>query len=111
MNLSAGRVLADLVSLVRRAVQLDDELIPYPDRVRARYVDWLAAQAAAGRTYTAKQRWWLDKIVEAIGVNLSVAEDDLNVGEFFGKGELIKARRLFGAELPALLDELNTVLV
>ncbi|MGH2593236.1 MAG: type I restriction-modification enzyme R subunit C-terminal domain-containing protein, partial [Anaerolineae bacterium] len=101
----------DLVSLVRRAVQMDDELIPYPDRVRARYEEWLAAQAAAGRTFSAEQRWWLDKIVETIGVNLSVAQDDLNVGEFFGKGGLIKARRLFGVELPALLNELNRVLV
>ncbi len=107
----AKRVLTDLVSLVRHAVQLDDELIPYPERVRARYADWLAAQETAGRAFTAEQRWWLDKIVETIGVNLSVTEDDLNAGEFFGKGGLIRARRLFGAELRALLEELNGALV
>jgi type I restriction enzyme, R subunit len=37
------RVLTDLVSLVRHAVQLDDELVPYPERVQRRYADWLAA--------------------------------------------------------------------
>ena len=49
---SAQLVLTDLVSLVRRAMQLDDELVPYPDRVRQRYDQWLADQAAAGHTIT-----------------------------------------------------------
>jgi len=38
----------DLVSLVRHAVQLDDELVPYPERVQRRYADWLAAQQSEG---------------------------------------------------------------
>ena len=104
------RVLTDVVSLVRHAVQLDDELVPYPERVRARYAEWAQMQEAAGRTFSADQRWWLEQIVETLGVNLSVSEGDLNAGEFFGKGGLIKARQVFGAELPALLDELNVAM-
>jgi len=73
----ATRVLSDLVALVRHAVQLDDELIPYPDQVQARYDSWVQAQAAAGQTFSAEQRWWLDHIVAHIGVNLSVTADDL----------------------------------
>ncbi len=42
------RVTADLVSLVRHAVQLEDELVPYPERVQARYQEWLQAQQALG---------------------------------------------------------------
>ena len=110
-GVGAKRVLTDVVSLVRHAVQLDDELIPYPERVRARYAEWLATQQAAGRTFSADQRWWLDQIVETLGVNLSVSEDDLLEGEFFARGGLIKARQVFGAELPALLDELNAALM
>ena len=68
------------------------------------------AQAAAGRAFTAEQRWWLDQIVETMGVNVSVSEDDLTTGEFFNRGGLVKARQVFGAELPALLDELNVAL-
>ena len=37
----AERVLTDLVSLVRHAVQMDDELVPYPELVRRRYDEWL----------------------------------------------------------------------
>jgi type I restriction enzyme R subunit len=105
------RVLTDVVSLVRHAVQLDDELRPYPERVRARYSDWLQAQEAAGRAFNAEQRWWLDQIVETMGVNVSVSEDDLTTGEFFNRGGLVKARQVFGAQLPALLDELNMALI
>jgi type I restriction enzyme R subunit len=81
--------------------------MPYPERVQRRYEHWLAAQQAGGRTFTAEQRWWLDRIAETIGVNLSVSSDDFQVGELFERGGWIAARRLFGAELPALLEEMN----
>ncbi len=55
---------------MRHAVQLEDELTPYLERVQQRYADWLADQAASGRTFTPEQRWWLDRIAEQIGVNL-----------------------------------------
>jgi type I restriction enzyme R subunit len=102
------QVLTDLVSLVRHAVQLEDELIPYPDLVRRRYREWLAAQE---RTFTEEQRWWLDRIAETVGVNLSVTSDDFQMGEMFERGGWIAAKRLFGEELPVLLEELNEALV
>ena len=105
------RTLTDLVSLVRHAVQLEDELVPYPDRVRRRYREWLAAQEAAGRAFTAEQRWWLDRVAGTIGVNLGVTSDDFQVGELFERGGWIAARRLFGEELPVLLEEMNEALV
>ena len=109
------RVLTDLVSLVRHAVQLDDELIPYPERVRQRYTEWLAAQEAdaqnaRGRTFTEGQRWWLDRIAEAIGVNLTVTAQDFQYGELFQRGGWFGAKRALGDELPVLLEELNDVL-
>ncbi len=105
------RTLTDLVSLVRHAVQLEDELIPYPDLVHHRYREWLAAQESEGRAFTEEQRWWLDRVAETIGVNLSVTSDDFQVGALFERGGWIAARRLFGTELPVLLEELNEALV
>lgn len=107
---NSQRVLADLVSLVRHAVQLDDELVPYPERVAARYREWLTQQAGRSSDFTPEQRWWLDRIAEHIGVNLAVRPDDLAVGEFYNKGGQFAARKLFGESLPGLLDELNLVL-
>lgn len=104
------RVLTDLVSLVRHAVQLDDELVPYPERVQRRYVEWLAAQEAGGKTFTPEQRWWLDQIATHIGVSLEIHAEDFNYGEFFNRGGQIAALRTFGPQLNSLLNELNQAL-
>ena len=101
------RVLTDLVSLVRHAVQLDDELVPYPERVQRRYADWLASQQTEGRTFTPEQRWWLDQVATHIGVNLEIHAEDFNYGEFFNRGGQVAALRTFGPQLKSLLDELN----
>jgi len=101
------RVLTDLVSLVRHAVQLDDELVPYPERVQRRYADWLASQQTEGRAFTSEQRWWLDQVATHIGVNLEIHAEDFNYGEFFNRGGQVAALRTFGTQLKDLLDELN----
>jgi type I restriction enzyme R subunit len=103
------RILADLVSLVRHAA-LDEELLPYPERVQWRYQDWLAIQSASGREFTPQQRWWLDEIARHIGINVSISLDDLNSYGFQMRGGQVAAQRLFGVELGALLDELNMAL-
>ena len=105
------RVLTDVVSLVRHAVRMDDELTPYPELVALRYADWLKARETSGRAFTPEQRWWLDKIAEHVGVNLSFSEADFAVnGELAGRGGQVAAQRLFGAGLKTLLAELNQAL-
>jgi type I restriction enzyme R subunit len=84
--------------------------VPYPERVAARYHDWLAAQEAGGKTFTPEQRWWLDRIAGHIGVNLAVKVEDLGMGDFYNKGGQFAARKVFGEGLNVLLDELNTAL-
>jgi type I restriction enzyme, R subunit len=105
------RLLSDLVSLVRHAVEPEVELVPYPDLVREPYEAWLASQEAAGKTFTTEQRWWLDRIAQHIGVNLSIEPRDFNDGDFFNKGGQIAADRVFGQGLSALLEEMNSKLV
>jgi len=103
------RILTDLISLVRHAA-LDEDLTPYAEQVNRRYQDWLAAQTAAGRQFGVQERWWLDEIARHIGINVSVSLDDLNYYSFQQRGGQVAAQRLFGAQLPSLLDELNTKL-
>ena len=103
------RILADLVSLVRHAA-LDEDLLPYPERVQRRYQEWLAAQTASGKEFTPQQRWWLDEIARHIGINVSISLDDLNYYGFQNRGGQVAAQRLFGAALGSLLEELNTTL-
>ena len=109
-GVGAKRVLTDLVSLVRHAVELEDELVPYPEKVRERYQDWLAAQEAAGQVFNEEQRWWLDRIAETISVNLSARPEDFQYGELFNRGGWPAAREVLGDDFPALLEELNETL-
>jgi len=110
-GLHAPRVLADVVSLVRHALQMDDELVPFPERVQARYQDWLAAQQAEGRQFTPEQRWWLDRIAEVIGQQAGIAIEDLDYGEFFNRGGRVAALRTFGEDLRHLLEEFSLALL
>jgi type I restriction enzyme R subunit len=109
-GVGAQRVLADLVSLVRHAVQLDDELVPYPERVARRYAEWMADQEAQGRIFTPEQRWWLDQIARHIGVNLAISPDDLSAPPFFDRGGLFGAARVLGPDVKRVLEEMNEAL-
>ncbi len=111
-GLGSQRVLTDLVALVRHALYSDEApLEPYPETVARRYADWLAGQESAGHTFSAEQRWWLDKIAEYIGVNLAVDPRQLQSGPFLVRGGLFGARKALGNELDGLLAELNDALV
>ncbi len=110
-GLSDRRVLTDLVSLVRHALQPEGELSPYPQLVQGRYQAWLRAEEAAGRQFTAEQRWWLDKIAEFIGLNLSIGPGDFEVdGEFVNRGGRWGYVDQFGHEWQGVLFEMNEVL-
>jgi type I restriction enzyme R subunit len=106
-GLSEPRVLADVVSLVRHAVSPDGELAPYPEIVQKRYREWLAAQEAAGKTFNAEQRWWLDEIARHIGVNAEISLEDLGTGRFHDEGGVVRVRKLFGSKLKDFVEELN----
>jgi len=108
-GVSERRILADLVSLVRHAV-LDEDLVPYPERVQRRYHGWLNAQATMGKQFTPQQRWWLAEIARHIGINISIRVEDLNSYGFQNRGGQVAAKRLFGVELGALLEEMNGAL-
>ena len=68
---------------------------------------WLEDQEADGRRFSEQQRWWLDRIAAAIGLNLDVRPRDFRDGELRDHGGWPAARGVFGERLPALLDELN----
>ncbi len=107
---SGERVLTDLVSLVRFALHQEDELIPYPDLVRERYRAWLLQQENAGRVFTAEQLAWLERIREHVAAALAITTDDFKYTPFVEAGGLGKAAQVFGADLGALLAEMNEAL-
>jgi type I restriction enzyme, R subunit len=103
------RLLTDLVSLVRFAMQQTNELVPYPERVQANFKAWLAQhQQNGGKPFTPEQLHWLEMIRDFISGNLGIEIDDFELGsEFVQHGGLGKVHQLFGAELPKVIEELN----
>ena len=45
--------------------------------VEERYQQWIAEKQAAGATFTAEQRKWLDAIKDHIASSLAIEQDDL----------------------------------
>lgn len=104
--------LADIVMLVRYALSQSETLEPLPSLMAGRFNLWLGREEKAGRVYSDEQRVWLMAIRDHLGVNIEIrVEDMVDAPEFSARGGIVKARALFGARLPALLDELNEVLV
>jgi type I restriction enzyme R subunit len=104
---SGQRILTDLVQLVRFALEQEDELVPFPERVCERFDAWLLQQENAGREFTPEQLAWLERIRDTIASSLGVSRDDLMDPPFAERGGLGKAYELFGEELDPLLDELT----
>ena len=103
----AGR-FADLVSLVRFALEQQPVLAPFADSVGERFSEWLMDKATAGVVFTTEQLAWLNLIRDHIATSLSIEPDDLEYAPFSQRGGLGKAHQLFGDGLNQLLDELNT---
>ena len=104
--------LADIVMLVRYALSQSETLVPLTSIVAGRFNLWLGREEKAGRTYSDEQRNWLMAIRDHLGVNIEIRpEDMMDAPEFAGRGGIVRARALFGARLPALLEELTDTLV
>jgi type I restriction enzyme R subunit len=56
---SGGRLLTDVVALVRFALHQENELVPFAEQVEARFQNWLAQQENRGRRFSNEQRQWL----------------------------------------------------
>lgn len=108
---SAGTVLTNLVSLVRKALEPDGELVAYPLTVEVRFGNWLAQQHQAGVQFTDEQLVWLRRIKDHLATSLNIAPDDFELEPFVSHGGFGRANFEFGGRLAGLLDELTTELV
>lgn len=102
--------VTDLVSLVRFTLGVDDELVPYAEKVRERYRSWIAQQGQAGVQFSDRERWWLDRIAEVIAGSAGVAVEDLDNAPFIERGGVDGALRDLGVEASGYVEKLNRAL-
>jgi len=107
---SGGRMLTDIVSLVRYTLHQDDELIPFRDQVERRFAAWLRTQEQKGVSFTMEQLRWLTWMKENIAAELGITSESFEYTPFVEHGGVGKAAQVFGDRLSPLLDELTRVL-
>jgi len=105
----AGR-FADLVALVRFALEREQVLQPFAQTVNQRFSEWIERNVSKDVLFTPEQRAWLELIRDHIATAISIEPNDFNYAPFSQRGGLGKAHQLFGNDLPKILDELNEVL-
>ena len=104
--------LADIVMLVRYALGQAEALEPLPALDR-RAVQSVARARGEGRAQLYRgAEGMADGDPRSLGVNIEIRpEDMMEAPEFSARGGIVRARALFGARLPALLDELTDALM
>lgn len=106
------RQLTDLVSLVRFALGMDEELRPFADTVDKRFADWVFRHNARRATaFTPEQMDWLRLVKDHIASSCRIERDDFDYAQLASKGGLQKAWTVFDGQLDALLAEMNEELV
>ncbi len=105
------RMLTDLISLIRHAVGMEDELAPFGDSVNQRFEQWLAQYQKQGKTFTPEQMKWLNMMKDHIATSITIEKDDFDNVPFYEKGGLMKVWQLFGDELDQIIEEMNQKLV
>ncbi len=104
------KLLTNIVSLVRFAIEEIQVLEPFEDTVEKRFEEWLLNQQEIGRMFSEEQKKWLEMIKEQIKTSIQIEIDDFNDVPFHGKGGVFKAYELFKGELEDICMELNEVL-
>ena len=108
---SSKRILTDLVSLVRFATHQDNELVPFPEKVKVNFKVWLGEQESRGLKFTDEQRHWLEMIRDHVAANLAVDSDDFEYAPFAQEGGLGRIHQLFPKDLQTIIETLNMALV
>jgi type I restriction enzyme R subunit len=107
---SGERMLTDIVSLVRYALEQDSELVPFRDQVDERFAAWLLAQGQQGVDFTDEQRQWLMWMKESIATEMGITAESFEYTPFAEHGGIGKAVQIFGERLTPIADELTEAL-
>jgi type I restriction enzyme R subunit len=108
---SAGTQFTNLISLVRKALDPDRDLVAYPLAVDERFRNWLAQQTQAGAEFTDDQLAWLTRIKDHLATSLTIAPEDFELEPFIGYGGYGRANSAFAGGLGPLLENLGQELV
>lgn len=106
------KLLTEIVALVRYALGQTTTLESISTVVEQRFNLWIGRQKNAGKHFSEDQMLWLRLIKDHVAANAEIdAMDFQHNPALSSRGGIVKARGLFGAELPNILEELSEALV
>ncbi|MDP2176484.1 MAG: DEAD/DEAH box helicase family protein [Bacteroidota bacterium] len=100
-----------LVSLLRKAIGLDEWLTAYDTTVDRNFQEWVFKKQAGTLKFNKAQMQWLRMMKDYIASSFSIEKDDFDLSPFNAEGGLSKMWALFGEETDKIINELNEVLV
>jgi type I restriction enzyme R subunit len=103
---SGGKMLTDIVSLVRYTLDQDDELVPFRDQVDLRFASWLLTQEQNGVTFTDEQHQWLTWMKENVAAEMGITAESFEYTPFAEHGGIGRAVQIFGERFTPLTNEL-----
>jgi type I restriction enzyme R subunit len=98
-----GKLLVDIISMVKHAASEQQPLLTAAERVERAF-----NLISTGQAYTPEQQCWLDRIREHLVANLTVEREDFNVLPIFTRdGGWVRANRAFNNRLDSVLHRFN----
>ena len=99
-----------LVSILRKAIGLDDWLNAYDNTVDRNFQEWVFKKQAGTLKFTSEQMQWLRMIKDYVAASFHIERDDFDLSPFNAQGGLGKMWQLFGEKTDEIINELNEVL-
>jgi type I restriction enzyme, R subunit len=102
-ELQYKKALADIISMIKHAVDND-----YPLYTAEERVDRAFKEVTEGKTFTPEQQQWLERIRAHLRQNLSIDKDDFETLPIFTRfGGWGRVTNVFVGEMPELIKKLN----
>lgn len=103
--------LIALVSLIRKAVGIDETVIGFDKTVDKNFQAWVFKKQAGTTTkFTEEQMVWLRMIKDYVANSFHVDKEDFELDPFNKNGGLGRMWQLFGEKTDEIIEELNEVL-
>jgi type I restriction enzyme R subunit len=103
--------LTALVSLIRRACGIDQELKPFDKTIDENFKTWIFKQNAGQHNrFTPEQMDWLRELKNHVVNSYHIELEDLDYTPFDEKGGRGRMYQLFGKDMNDIINELNEVL-
>lgn len=102
-ELSGHKSMADIITMIKNAESDSNPLMTAEE-----HVNKTIAEILSSHSFNAEQKAWLEYIREHLIINLAIEKENFDIVPVLERhGGLGKAKKIFGAELDKIIEEIN----